>query len=80
MKTASIIKPMPRGGKRPGAGRPPLDPSGHSRRSRKFFVTDDEYSKLKDALEYIRQQSLLDPSDVELYASQRRRGRPKKKP
>ena len=45
---------MSRGGKRPGSGRPPSDPSGEKRKRVYLFVTDDEADFLRDALQYRR--------------------------
>jgi hypothetical protein len=47
---------VPRGGKRQGAGRPPLDPTGEPRKRRVFMLTNDEFVFLTEALEYRRQQ------------------------
>lgn len=52
----SKLSPMPKGGKRPGAGRPPLDPSGERRRSVKFTVTTSEEAILRKTLQDLRKQ------------------------
>lgn len=55
-----IINPMPKGGRRPGAGRPPLDPSGEKRRTFKIYGTAEEEAKLREYLRRIREQREAD--------------------
>lgn len=42
------------GGKRPGAGRKPADPSGEKRALKRFFITDAEAVKVRAYIDKLR--------------------------
>lgn len=55
---------VPRGGKRQGAGRPPIDPTGEPRKRRVFMLTDSEHQFLTEALEFRRQLANEQKSEI----------------
>ena len=52
----NTILSMPRGGKREGSGRPPLDPSGERRWPVTIMLTKKEEARLRDLLAKLRAQ------------------------
>lgn len=51
------LQPMPKGGKRPGAGAKLKDPSGEKRTLRRFFITPSEYRAVKSFIDELRKQA-----------------------
>jgi hypothetical protein len=56
---------MPRGGKRPNAGRPKTHPSGENLQRVTLFLTKDEAQKVKEFVLWMREQA-SDPEGSEL--------------
>jgi hypothetical protein len=72
--------PPSKGGKREGAGRPILDPSGVKRRRVWFFLTEKEESLVRDLIDLMRAWRTPEPTTASAPAPESVAAEPEAKP